>query len=94
MANSFAPKDSTIPLRPKAAPAPAEGGKMEEKLSKNPFAKRGSILPTPKQKGKAYNLYISVDVMDKITAIADAKGISVSQTVSALLRSALEQLEE
>lgn len=92
MANSFAPKNSTIPLRPKAAPEQAEEAKKEEKLAENSFAKRGGILPNPKKKGKAYNLYISVDVMDKITAIAEVQGISVSQTVSALLRSALEQL--
>lgn len=95
MANSFANKESSIPLRPRSKdlpvpePEPPKGAEPDSK----PFQRRGSILPNPKKKGKAYNLYIDVDVMERITEMAKAQGISVSQAVSALLRAALEQME-
>lgn len=94
MANSFAPKDSTIPLRPKTVHKHVQKNEEIGASKENSFANRGSILPQPKKKGKAYNLYISVDVMERITMMAEERGISVSQAVSALLRSALEQLEQ
>lgn len=94
MANSFAPKESTIPLRPRTETEKPEVVEEVRTKKENQFSRRDSILPQPKKKGKAYNLYISVDVMERITAMAEKQGISLSQAVSALLRNALERMEE
>lgn len=53
----------------------------------------GAKLPVARKKGKAYNLYIDREVMDRVTSLAQDRGVSLSSMVSALLNMALEQLE-
>lgn len=50
-------------------------------------------LPTARKKGKAYNLYIDREVMERVTALSATRGVSVSSMASALLKIALEQME-
>lgn len=50
-------------------------------------------LPTARKKGKAYNLYIDREVMERVTALSSDRGVSVSSMASALLKIALEQME-
>lgn len=93
MTNSFEPKESSIPIRPRAAEVPRQDDTKPRGAESSPVIRPGSILPPPKKKGKAYNLYIDVDVMGRITELAKTQGISVSQAVSALLRATLEQMD-
>lgn len=58
---------------------------------KNDFL--GAQLPVARKKGKAYNLYIDREVMDRVTDLSRARGVSVSSMASALLKIALEQME-
>lgn len=50
-------------------------------------------LPTARKKGKAYNLYIDREVMERVTDLSAERGVSVSSMASALLKIALEQME-
>lgn len=82
-------REQNLKERPESRPKP------QQELSPAPEKAEPitAQLPTARKKGKAYNLYIDRDVMERVTALSTARGVSVSAMASALLKIALEQLE-
>lgn len=82
MANSFAPKGSSIPLRPKADPAASIPGPA------------GPKLPEPKPVRKQYSIYVSTDMMERVKRVAQQRKVTIGAVVEACISIALDQLEE
>lgn len=93
MANSFEVRENARQQHLKERPEPRPD--LQQELSSVPAKKEPIVaqLPTARKKGKAYNLYIDREVMERVTALSTSRGVSVSSVVSALLRIALEQME-
>lgn len=91
--NAFEIRDQLRQQNLKERPEPRPD--FQQELAPVPTKKEPIVdqLPTARKKGKAYNLYIDREVMERVTALSTSRGVSVSSMVSALLRIALEQME-
>ena len=87
MANAFAPKESSIPLKPKATIPEHEPVRTADK----PFA--GLSLPAPKQKRKQCSFYLTVGLIDQIRKVAKKHGSTISDVAETCIKAAIDQLE-
>lgn len=84
--NVFAPKESTIPLKPKV-PQPEPDRKAPKKSG-------WLSLPTPKPKRKQCSLYLETDLMDRIRRVSKKHGVTIASVVETCVKAAIDQLEE
>lgn len=86
MANSFAPKESSIPLKPKAPPEPVQSDDHQPTS--------GLPLPAPKPKRKQCSLYLDTDMMDRVRRIAKKQGITIGAVIESCVKIALEKIDK
>lgn len=85
MANSFAPKESSISLKRKTPPFEPEPV---------PHQSGNLTLPSPKPKRKQCSLYLDAGMMDQVRCIASKKGVTIGAVIEACVKASLESLEK